>query len=457
VFKKFLFTALFIALLAACAELPSGNYIVVPVTGTLQGTVYQHCQDGTCWYAALATQVPFISPTPEDARTPTYTPLPTNTPKPTKTPTITPTPQLGACAYKVNTAALNVRATPGGTVLGLVHQNDTLAVDAYALLDGVKWYRIYWLPEQNGFVHSSYVVQVEQTDCSQLKDVTEPVKTVYYSGFHTLAAHDTGILLSAPYVYRYNLIKCLDNGFSLCQQAKAINPNILTIYRSYQHDCVPTHLLGSPEIWWDMIEGDLPMGADYYEVQNECSPPVEYSAQWTQFQIEMAKIVDRERNGAGLLAYSSGPGNPDIPFWDDMRLYLEWTKTHFTSAGRQHGIATHQSGNAPADVVIPSGTYTSWINSLWIANRELVFCAYLNEKYAFSCDNIFWIVSENGVTDGYSGTKDTFTCGEKAKIYHETDRVWIRDGIIDGKAWWNCGEVGQWSSDCSCVPIMLAR
>jgi hypothetical protein len=396
------------------------------------------------------TPPPEATPTAEDARTPTNTPLPT------ATPTFTPTPGLGACVFIVTAIeGLNVRATPGGTRLGAVPYESRLAVDAYALSGGVQWYRIYWQPEVDGFVHSGFVVQQAGTDCTGLEDVTaDVVEEPFYAGFHTLSASDTGAILAPKYVGKFNLIKCLDGGAFFCQAAKAANPNILTIYRSYKHDCPPPWVFSTPETWWDMIEGDIPLGFDAIEFQNECSPPIEYSELWADFNIEMVKIINRER-GAAALTYSSGPGNPDLPFYPSMVKVVNFLKTSYAPNGIQNGIATHQSADAPAWIDLTTDNpYGSWINNEWVSDREIVFCRYM-KQYGTSCDGLFFLVTESGVDDGYSGSKDVFSCEEKAAMYQYTILRKKEIGVVDGFAWWNAGAAGSWSSVVPCLDEML--
>ena len=82
-------------------------------------------------------------------------------------------------------------------------------------------------------------------------------------------------------------------------------------------------------------------------------------------------------------------------------------------------------------------------------------CKTMLLTYGFSCEGVFIINTELGVTDGYQGTKNTFSCYEKGLMYRETIRRKKLSGVVDGFLWWNIGQIGQWSSDADCLAEML--
>lgn len=414
--------------------------------------------------ASSAPGTPTIAPIYTATATPTLDATPTreSTPSPTTTPAPTAIPKV--CELRATTT-IRIRFSPttSAAITGFWQQGETRAFDAF------------WQPDESGYLWGHHAggwsavyywpgfewLIAGTAEAGLCRDVEgwpwnlappEPIARPFLDGFHSLAGEGAGVLLAPDVVSRYKLLKCLDGGFALCEQAKAANPEMLTIYRTFQHDCPPLWVYTSPESWWSMIAPSLPSGADYYEIQNECDPPIEYVALWAEFSIQMALIIERER-GAALLAFSSGPGNPDFPYWRAMWAYVDWTQSHGPAPnGLYHGIATHSSAYAPASVILEPG---SWINNPYIAGREKIVCDLATaNNYGVSCAGLTWILTEAGVTDGYQGNKQLFSCEQKAAAYKETARRKQADGVT-GFTWWSVGLIGRWTSDHDCVRQMV--
>ncbi len=146
---------------------------------------------------ATLTPVPSTTPTPETTLPPTQ-PTTTSTPSPTPSPTATATPLPPKCWGTVTAGALNVRTEPYGTILGQVYEGDTLTFDAKWLDDfNDWWWRIYWLPGQDGFievawVHSGWITPGDTADCSELPDVTPVVTHNAALLWHTVPGVNVG-------------------------------------------------------------------------------------------------------------------------------------------------------------------------------------------------------------------------------------------------------------------------
>lgn len=124
--------------------------IVLEPTGTLPQT------------PVSASPTPTLTPTPQPSSTPRPTPtheitvIPTvaqtSIPKPTET------PEPGRCVGVVTAdPTLNVRATPGGTVIGTVSKGDTLTLEARQIVGTVTWYAIAETVSLRGWVSGAWL------------------------------------------------------------------------------------------------------------------------------------------------------------------------------------------------------------------------------------------------------------------------------------------------------------
>lgn len=254
-------------------------------------------------------------------------------------------------------------------------------------------------------------------------------------------------------------MKCLDGAYDLCLEAKRLNPELIIVARTLQTnygiiDCPQEWNYGEPSAWWGAINRRLPDGFDYYEIQNECYFPPQGPSYYARWSIEMAKLVQRDK-GAGMLAFSFSPGNPDYPSWPLLLPYLQWADQNPLPNGRRHGIALHASAYAP------------WTraDSPWIGNRHINPDRYFvfvrdvvkaNTGVDILSLSIPVVFSEIGVTDGY-GTGiiyggPTYTCQERASAYRYTAAQLEGRGMMN---WWNIGQIGPWTSDHECLPEMF--
>jgi hypothetical protein len=252
--------------------------------------------------------------------------------------------------------------------------------------------------------------------------------------------------------------KCLDGSWLICIWLKEANPNVVTIARTLK-DRPPRPY--NAEQWWNEIKNSLPAGFDYYEIENEITPPDEEWDQWVQFSIQMAQLVQRDKGGA-MLAFSFGPGNPDLHQWIKLVPYMQWADSHPLPNGHYHGIAFHSSAYA---------TFTppaegSWINNpyltpdrVFVMARAMVLSA---TGYDMLKSKLTWADTEVGLDDGYSGSWGyPWTCEQTANAYRTT-RARLQTyadtyGLHILFTWWNVGRISVWSSDHDCVPLMLRQ
>ena len=212
-------------------------------------------------------------------------------------------------------------------------------------------------------------------------------------------------------------------------------------------DCPSGPEWQDPDRWWNGIRSYLPADADYIEVVNECGID---GATFSQFSIRLAELANDD--GWAILAFSFPPGNPELSEWSGLVHYLRWAGSHPLSDGRYNGVALHQS--AYTNLAVRQG---SWLNSPWIAGRHRLvwnFLRTLVPPYDHTQSPIPWVITEVGVTDGYSGSwTETFSCEQKAAAYRETRRQYQQDGLW--LAWWNIGSIGKWTDDSPCLELML--
>lgn len=130
--------ALFLMLLflVGCGTLPPGNYLIVPVTGTLESPDYSYCSGNQCWYG----QYWLSTPTAEEFPVPS--PLPTSA---------EPTPTAPQPVYICpNGPSVNVRsdASLTASVLGQLYAGQrALMYTAYK-----DWYQVQFNVDQVGYI-----------------------------------------------------------------------------------------------------------------------------------------------------------------------------------------------------------------------------------------------------------------------------------------------------------------
>jgi hypothetical protein len=372
----------------------------------------------------------------------------TSTPSPTVTPTITPTPDRKC--WGVTTANLHVRSEPGGTSLGVIPAGDTVTLEAYWIYNGARWYQHYWLPGQVGYSHSSYFNIPPDADCSALPDVTPRETREIKVGCHILMGE--GASACMEYVHNMQTAKCLPGSFHICLQMKQANPDLWIVARLF-NDKVAHNLDYDLLEFWEQTAHAIPDGYDAWEPENESTPQtIDQWQRWSSFNIGLAKILTNEKN-MQLLAFSFGPGWPAQNELSYTLPYLEWVSANPLPDGRYHGVASHAAMFAPwnrADM--------PWVNEPWIAGRVYKARDYLYDNHGFELATWpgVWLISEGGLSDGYSGSWTApYTCDEAASAFKDTLRVYAENGYPHALTWWNFGQIGMWTSDHDCADEMF--
>jgi hypothetical protein len=249
------------------------------------------------------------SPTLESTVLPTV--AATLEPKPTETPTATPA--ADRCWGTVTADTLNVRATPGGTILGQVHKNDILAFESRLVVSGVAWYQIQWTDTQIGWVSSAFVTIGLDAQCgfttswgiwagpganrdelvhfgNQLTAAgVRPAATVYGDADTARALHRAGWVVA----WRAPVGDCPDNTH-------------------------PAEI--SARVWWSTVmAGSGQVTYTWLVISNECWwPSGEYLRDW------ISEIVDRAR-AAGvprIVPTVFNSGAPDLAWSQILRPVL---------------------------------------------------------------------------------------------------------------------------------------
>lgn len=428
---------------------------IVCVEVTFADGYTQAVPDGCDLVPATATAPPAYTSTPTPTATiePTYpwpTFTPTNTPgwapTPTQETTPLPTPGPADCLMRVKADALpwlNIRETPGGTIIGRAYPGDYLKPEGKTTYNGVVWLLVYGDEDRSGFVHSGYVEPVEGYDCSGY--VVRDVR----AGPHVLMGEGASVV--EQYAAGISAAKCLPGSYQICQHLKEANPDIWIIARPFT-DHIATQYHFNPLLAWDAVSGAVPAGFDALELENESTPPDDRIDAWVQFSIGLAQLVAHD-TGMQYLAFSFGPGNPPYELWPRLLPYLEWVSANPLPDGRYHGIAIHAA---------PYATFTRpdmpWVNAPHLAGRIYLARDVLLANTGF--DLATWpgllTVTEIGLADGYSGDWDaTYTCAEAADAYQTTADTYQSRGYPQVEIWWSFGAIGMWHSDAACAGVMF--
>lgn len=377
-------------------------------------------------------------------------PLPPTLPPPTPGPTPTPEPTTECVARNNLTVNINVRESystgshvvralePGQTMdIGLIYDKSASETWAYVADNGEYGWIALWYYGP---------IADKEGNCSHVEVVTEPPFEPVLVGVHVLPGEGAGNVLN----HDVALVKCLNGTEYICGQA-----GTFTIYRTLitdfgMIDCPEPWMYSDPSVWWYGIRDHLPPGYDAYEIQNECGPPPQGYEHWAEWSIELALRVEAEKGGI-LLAFSFAAGNPDYLYWEELAEYLQWVDRHGQETGIWHGVALHQAVYAPW-----SRPDMPWVNNEHLAGRHLRIRELLLDRVDIQNWPGLIILTEAGLSDGYSGNwRADYTCEEAASALAYSAKRYEDEGIIDGIAWWNIGQISIWTSDHHCLRFMF--
>lgn len=414
--------------------------------------------DDTClWLSPTdesgeGTYAYFDCPTPVVSPSPTATPTATNTPSPTPTATNTPTPttepeptQEIPCVME-NTAdgPINVRTSPqlSGLKVGEIPREGVIFVEGYYDDPFYRWLYFHWLggfawtanlridPNDPNNQNGWYTVVGSCNDLIEMHPLLD--------GPHLLIGASENVL---SYLDYWGTAKSLTHSDNLTRLAKEIKPSIVIVYRSLYncHGQIDGPLLDeqrNADLYWECLRPFLPAGPDYYEIINEWG--FESRAQEADWHIRMLELM--AANGKCGLAFSDGPGNPEIPAWNEYIRVLRWIDenpcgTWPSGRLKYHGVALHQSGKLPDWVPTLPGNYSK---NVWVYNRHQIVDLYLRANFDYSLEEFKGpiYITEMGFQD-YTIPNEEFTCSEVRAGLDETRALYQLTNIIDGFHLWN--------------------
>jgi hypothetical protein len=158
---------------------------------------------------------------------------------------------------------------------------------------------------------------------------------------------------------------------TILAEVKRISPQTITVYRSLE---TPRGLVDCPDssadpvaearAWMSGLWGEWQhIGADYYEIMNECLPPT----QWlVPFSIEAMRLASER--GYCLLVFSFAVGNPEPEQYAQLLPVYDYALRNPCRPGWAHGIALHAYGAMPAMLLSDSGLYLGLRHRLYYAD-----------------------------------------------------------------------------------------
>ena len=228
----------------------------------------------------------------------------------------------------------------------------------------------------------------------------------------------------------------------ILNQVETISPETVTVYRALattdgMRDCPNTHADPVAEAWrWldSLAPSWQGVRADYFEIMNECLPPVEWLV---PFSIEAMRIAGQR--GQCLLLFSFSAGQPTPEVFVQLLPVLDYALKHPCASGRLHGIALHAYGINPSTLVSESGI------SLGFRHR-LLFGAVLQQLPEALLVPVY--LTEAGPGDG----RAPFSCADIVRDVLQYTRQLEYDPYVRGFHLWNVGPTGGWLDATPCLP-----
>jgi len=230
----------------------------------------------------------------------------------------------------------------------------------------------------------------------------------------------------------------------ILNQVAAISPQTVIVYRSLitpegNVDCPNTSNdpVAEARLW---VLGLQPywrsVHADYYEITNECQPPVEWLV---SFSIEAMRVAGSL--GECLLLFSFGPGNPEPALFDQLLPVYDYALANPCQPGRYHGIALHVYGVEKAMLMSESGIY--------LGLRHRLFYSYVLSKLPDAIQIPVYL-TEAGPGDG----RTPFKCEDITRDVIQYTRELEYDPYIRGFHLWNVGPKNEWVDITPCLPLI---
>ena len=224
-----------------------------------------------------------------------------------------------------------------------------------------------------------------------------------------------------------------------------VSPDTVIIYRSLTTpwgmvDCPNTGndptleaqqwITGVSQSWYGV-------NADYYEIMNECSPPVEWMVAFT---IEAMRIATQQ--GRCLLVFSFSTGQPEPGYFAQLRPVFEYALQNPCVPGRYHGIALHEYGYQRNTLVSESGITLGF-------RHRMLYAALLNDIPKAIELPVY--LTEAGPGDG----GPHFSCETVVRDVLQYTNQLEYDPYVRGFDLWTAGPPsGQWIDVTSCLPAL---
>jgi hypothetical protein len=230
----------------------------------------------------------------------------------------------------------------------------------------------------------------------------------------------------------------------ILNQVAAISPQTVIVYRSLitpegRVDCPNTSndpvaeaqrwVLGLQPYWRSV-------NADYYEITNECQPPVEWLV---PFSIEAMRLANSM--GECLLLFSFSAGNPDPALFDRLLPVYEYALENPCQPGRYHGIALHAYGVDKSTLMSESG-----IN---LGLRHRLFYSYVLPKLPGAIQIPVYL-TEAGPGDG----RTPFKCEDITRDVIQYTSELEYDPYVRGFHLWNVGPKNEWVDVTPCLSMI---
>jgi len=226
-----------------------------------------------------------------------------------------------------------------------------------------------------------------------------------------------------------------------------VSPETIIVYRSLltargMTDC--PNFNNSPEFEAQLWIGGLvqywaKVDADYYEITNECLPPMEWLVPFT---IEAIRLANEQ--GRCLLVFSFPGGHPEPSDYAKLLPVYEYILQNPCASGRYHGIALHTYSGNPQQLVSES--------DIWLGYRHRLFYAQILPRLPEAI-RIPVYFTETGPGDG----RTQFRCEDVVRDMIQYTQQLEFDPYIRGLHLWNLGPglgSGDWVDVTPCLPML---
>jgi hypothetical protein len=230
----------------------------------------------------------------------------------------------------------------------------------------------------------------------------------------------------------------------ILNEVASISPETVIIYRSLTTpwgmiDCPNTRNspVAEAQLW---MAGMLPywqgIQADYYEITNECQPPMDWLV---AFSIESMRIANEQ--GMCLLLFSFSGGRPEPYEYGQLLPVYEYALQNPCRSGRYHGVALHAYSGTQHALLSESG--------IWLGLRHRLYYAQILSQLPEAIQIPVYL-TEVGPGDG----RTPFKCEDVARDMIQYTQQIEKDPYIRGMNLWNFGLQGEWVDLTSCLPLI---